>query len=278
MNPFVVTLYNSIPASLKKRFGQSAKLKWLRTLLLQTNNTYKTSTVQVSRMYGTQPVTFKFVAPVKIAARALQRGIENTLLNNSISLFKQQQWSDNAVIFDVGANFGYLSLVWSQTLAKNGQVFAFEANTWVSDCLVKSVFQNDLQRTITVVNNAVGDVCKPVQLFLNHSSSNVLDLHHIDNSVTIDMISIDSYVKQQNISGCDLIKIDVDGIEPAILNGAKETILKFQPMVIVETNNNMDIITWFENIDYHILTMKLEPYIKGDVLPPNIFCLPKTAL
>ncbi|TPV33841.1 FkbM family methyltransferase [Paucihalobacter ruber] len=278
MNPFVVTLYNSIPASLKKRLGQSARLKWLRTLLLQSNKTYKTSTVQVSRLYGAQQVVFKFTAPVKVAARALQRGIENTLLNNSISLFKQQHWPDNAVIFDVGANFGYLSLVWSQTLAKNGQVHAFEANTWVSDCLVKSVAENDLQQSITLVNNAVGDVCQPVQLFLNHSSSNVLDLRHNENSVTIDMITIDSYVKQQNITRCDLIKIDVDGIEPAILKGAKETILKFQPMVIVETNNNIDMITWFENIDYQILTMKLKPYIKGDVLPPNIFCLPKATL
>ena len=56
--------------TLRQKLGESSKLKWLRKLLLQTNNTYKTARVLVSRVYGNQQVRFKFVAAIKIAARA----------------------------------------------------------------------------------------------------------------------------------------------------------------------------------------------------------------
>lgn len=277
MNTFIVSLYNKIPPSLKQRLGQSSRLKWLRKLVFQSNNNYRTVTVQVNKTYAGQKVSFWFRSVIKIAARAQNRGIENTLLNNSIVLINGKGLIEDAVVFDIGANFGYLSLVWSQTIAKSGQVHAFEANKWVSDCLTASIEANNLQSNVIVVNNAVGDTCKSVQLYLNSSSSNVLDINDIEDSVTVNMITIDSYVEKEQLSRCDLIKIDVDGIEPAILEGAKDTILKFKPIVIVETNNHMEMIVWFENLNYDIFDMKLEPYIKGNMLPPNIFCVPKAA-
>ena len=72
-------------------------------------------------------MNFKFNASIQIASKARHSGIESKLLLNSISLFGSH--ASSLTILDIGANFGYLSLVWSQSLCKDGgHVYSFEPN------------------------------------------------------------------------------------------------------------------------------------------------------
>ena len=80
-------------------------------------------------------------------------------------------------------------------------------------------------------------------------------------------------MKENNIKACDLIKIDVDGIELDILQGAEKCIRNFKPIVIVELNGEQTIIDFMEKLDYNTLNMKLEP-IKKNELPSNVFFVP----
>ncbi len=91
----------------------------------------------------------------------------------------------------------------------------------------------------------------------------------------IKMVSLDLYVVDNNIEKCDLVKIDVDGIEYAILKGAEELIKRFRPTFIVETNGDMKLIEFLENRNYKILDMKLEVYKREDEIPENVFCVPR---
>jgi hypothetical protein len=51
----------------------------------------------------------------------------------------------------------------------------------------------------------------------------------------VELVSVDSL----GLTGCRLIKVDVEGMETEVLEGARETVEKFQPLLFVE-NNTLD--------------------------------------
>ena len=88
------------------------------------------------------------------------------------------------------------------------------------------------------------------------------------------MTTLDTFVESSNLEQCDLLKIDVDGIELDILEGAIQLIKNFKPIVIIETNENIRILEFIKKFDYTILDMNLNELKETDALPLNIFCVP----
>ena len=213
-------------------------------------------------------------------AKAQKHGIENTLLRSSLKLMDELKPNrTDLVIMDVGANFGFLSLVWAQTIANRGQVYAFEPNPKVYSSFCKSVQNNNLENIIHVEHKAVGKTEGTVELFLSPTTSNVNpDVNTMDsippNHTMVDMTTIDAFLKNKGLTTCDLIKIDVDGIELHILEGSKQTIKACQPIFVVEINNDIRIIDFFKWHRYRVLDMQLVEYKYDDPLPPNVFCVP----
>lgn len=247
---------------LLKRLFESVNFKLLRA--------------EINRNYQQYVVKFSFIAPIKEASKAQKQGVETTLLNNSIKLCNLHKTDrQDLTVLDIGANFGFLSLVWAQTICKeNGRVVAFEPNRYVFESFAKSIVKNNLGTTIMLEHSAVGFENKMVKLFLNNTTSNVLMSEVAIDSVSSPMVTIDTYMDTNNMNRCDLIKIDVDGIELDILKGSIKTIEAFKPIFIVETNNNLEIINFFKEKNYKVLDMALKVYVSGSVLPPNIFCVP----
>ena len=50
-------------------------------------------------------------------------------------------------------------------------------------------------------------------------------------------ITLDSFVKSSAMSQLDAIKIDTEGAEKFVLQGAKNTITKFKPLILLEYDN-----------------------------------------
>ncbi|WP_353777919.1 FkbM family methyltransferase [Winogradskyella sp. 3972H.M.0a.05] len=247
--------------------------KAVKSAVYRDDKPYKEINVDVKRTYVDYDVDFKYFGSVNSASRAFERGIENTLLKNVFKLHKNEE--NDLVALDVGSNFGYLSMVWSQTLCANGSVFAFEANPHVFESFSKTKSYNN-QDNLNIQNKAVGDENGSCELFISGGTSNTIasETSPEAKSVVVDMISLDGDETLMNLSKIDFIKIDVDGIELKILQGAKQLIKKFSPLIIVETNDNIEIIRFFQSMDYSIFDMDLKPYKTGDKLPVNIFCKP----
>lgn len=276
MNRLLIKLYTIIPNKIKHFVGNISWLSVIRNLLLKQHGIYRETHAFITRSYENYLVDFEFYGSIKDVAKASKGGIENTLLKNSFKLINTYiKHQDDCVIFDIGANFGYLSLVWGTSIcSKNGRLYAFEPNLNVYSTFKKSIGENNLSKIIKAEQKAVGFKNKTIELYLDNTTSNVEKNPNSNNTVLVDMVSLDSYFKQNKIDKCDLIKIDVDGIEYNILIGSIKTILNFKPIVIVETNNDIRIIEFFKNHNYKILNMKLEEYLVTDEIPLNIFCLP----
>lgn len=235
--------------------------------------------VSINRTYGRHSVDFLFYASLQVAAKAKRKGVENKLLSNSIKLLEKFKGDRTDItILDVGSNFGYLSLVWASSVAKNGRVVAFEPNSKVADSLIKSINRNGLQEKLQVENIALGRVEGEVTIYEFNTTSNVLLVEDLieTNRNKISMSTIDDYVKQNNFESIDLLKIDVDGIELDILKGASKIIKRDRPIIIVEVNADEEIFDFLKEHNYLLLDMQLEePTKKIANLPPNVFGIPQ---
>lgn len=129
------------------------------------------------------------------------------------------------VIFDCGANIGYYTILFAR-LAKNGIVHAFEpTNTY--DMLVENIKFNDMTN-VRLINKALGKKSGKVEETIYRVWGTPPE------KGVYDFITIDDYCKENKINKLDLIKIDTDGFDFDILMGAKETLKKLCPVVLVE--------------------------------------------
>jgi len=278
MNRLIYKLYEILPKNIINELGKNNLLKPIRDSILRSNNHFRKIEVTVSKDYLNYHVNFHFTANLKTAEKAKNKGIENSLLRNSFKLFAENVIQSNdktPVIFDIGANFGYLSLVWANTICKNnGTIFSFEPNPDVFDCFKNSVLKNNLQDTIKLHNFAVSSKSGQAEFCFDETSSNI----DIDNSsrtkTKIKIVSVDDFISENKIQNCDMIKIDVDGHEYEILKGASETLNKFKPILIIESNNDRKILEFISPKNYRMLDMNLNE-VKSDVeeIPANLFCV-----
>ena len=147
-------------------------------------------------------------------------------------------------LIDVGANVGFFSLV-AAKLNPGLKVFAFEPNPEMFDYLSKHKRLNGLSNLIPE-SMAVSDRDGEAPLFLSESTmsaSLVADFQESNSlhlSLSVKTITLDSYVQQFRISGSILLKVDAEGHEKAVLEGAEATITRFKPDIIIEVLDDFD--------------------------------------
>jgi FkbM family methyltransferase len=141
------------------------------------------------------------------------------------------------VILDVGANIGTHTVFFAKNLSA-GKVYAFEPQRLCFQILCANVALNNLtnvfafQKGISDIETVVKiPVLQPGSELNSGSMSIEGNLSGEDTPITtIDNLALDH---------CDLIKVDVEGLELKVLNGARQTIDAFHPILFVE-NNNID--------------------------------------
>lgn len=267
-------LIKYLPYKVRKKIGQAKVLKPFRDSILRPKGVFKETFVDIEKTYANYNVKFRYFASVKDAVKARLRGVENTLIRNAITLINLHKTDqNNAVIIDVGTNFGYLSLVWSLTVCEKGEVHCFETNNSVYKSFLKSLHFNNFKNVISNFK-AVGNRNESIEIFLSSTSSNLNALDSYSTKSQLDMVTLDHYLFTSSIKRCDLIKIDVDGIELEILHGSLNLLNHFKPIYVVETNNDSKIIDFFVQNKYQILDMNLNPIGERSNLPLNIFCIP----
>ena len=128
------------------------------------------------------------------------------------------------VFVDVGANIGYYTVLAAD---KGALVWAYEPEDDNFLILTRNIEESCLSG-IKVYKKAVGDKTKKVKLLL--SKTNFGDHRISSKGKEIDMVSLDDAIGKK----VDVIKIDVQGWEPGVIEGAKKIIQKYKPMIVME--------------------------------------------
>ncbi|MEW9553933.1 FkbM family methyltransferase [Nonomuraea sp. NPDC050783] len=132
-------------------------------------------------------------------------------------------------IIDVGANIGAYTCTGAARLPRDGMLIAFEPAPENAAYLRRNVGHNDLDSRVTVEQMAVGAAPGELTIHLSgeqsgkHSAA-VANVGTSSGAVTVPMTSIDAYLDGSGLGPPDVIKIDVEGYEGFVLQGAAQTL------------------------------------------------------
>ena len=135
-------------------------------------------------------------------------------------------------VLDVGAAAGYYTLLTSGLVGKPGRVVAFEPDNRNAKYLRNHVAANHIEN-VTVHQSAVGARDETAR-FAFGTGSGTGRLSE-DGSVSVQVCSLDSVVASERCQPSH-IKIDVEGAEIAVIDGAQSTLQEFRPVIFLSTH------------------------------------------
>jgi FkbM family methyltransferase len=138
-----------------------------------------------------------------------------------------------AVVYDVGANVGYYTLLSSALVGPKGRVIAFEPLPRNLDYLRRHIEINRLQN-VTVMPTALGERLG-VAHFREAADPSMGSLGE-DGSLTVQVSSLDDLSARAQIPDADVIKMDIEGGELAALKGAQALLARRRPLVLLATH------------------------------------------
>ena len=139
---------------------------------------------------------------------------------------------------DIGAHVGYYTLLGAEAVGKEGKVIAFEPEPYNLEILGKNVAMNDLTNVV-VEDKAISDRSGPAEIFLskvNYGDHRTFRGRGTTEEsrpiVAIEATTLDEYVHRYELS-VDVIKMDIQGAEPAALHGMRRTLAENENIILV---------------------------------------------
>ena len=156
-------------------------------------------------------------------------------------------YGPNIVALDCGANIGVHTVEWAKHVHGWGEVLAFEAQERIYYALAGNIAINNClnaRATWSAVGSECGTINIPKVNYNRPASYGSLELrpskknedigqpvkYDDESTYKVMLMSIDSL----NLPRVDFIKIDVEGMELDVLKGAKQTLRRCEPMMLIE--------------------------------------------
>jgi FkbM family methyltransferase len=152
------------------------------------------------------------------------------------------------VVYDIGANVGFFTVIAARMVGQSGRVVAFEPLVENFDLLQRNAQLNGFTN-VTANNFALADRDGTAEFVLSENATfgglaNSAD--RIENQVgktEVRVFRLDSVVQRDALPLPRIIKMDVEGAEAAVLDGAVETIQKARPILIIELHGTNAVIS-----------------------------------
>lgn len=156
----------------------------------------------------------------------------------------------NKIFIDIGANVGSYSL----SLCKHADhVYAFEASGSSCELLRENTERNGI-KNVTVVQRAVFNTDgEKMQLRLSNDTAGNNSLFFNEGGVTeeVETLTLDTYVREKGIQDIGVIKVDVEGSELPVIQGAAETIKSHRPILLCELNSGACRLSGYDVTDLY---------------------------
>lgn len=169
------------------------------------------------------------------------KGLYNGWEKKSISLWKELVKNSN-VIFDIGANTGLYGLV-AKSINSSSKIYSFEPLPGVYKFLEKNIQENlfDINSYELGLSNYNGKAKVYLREGTDFAYSVTVNKKTIfdknAHELEIEVMRLDSFIEQNNITAIDLIKLDVETHEVEVLNGMGRYLNEFKPTFIIEVLN-----------------------------------------
>lgn len=160
-------------------------------------------------------------------------------------------------VVDVGAHIGTLTIPYAQFVGDSGRVYAFEPQQKIYAELLSNLYLNNINN-VTAIRKAVGNSFGEIEMAVpprNNEGATGFG----KNGELVPLIPLDS-LRLKDIS---FIKIDVEGAEKMVLEGARQTITREKPVMYIEiwgeygqspddTKHFDDTVQLLKDLDYMV--------------------------
>jgi FkbM family methyltransferase len=176
---------------------------------------------------------------------------------NLIKRLVQPDW----IAIDIGANFGWYSILLSSLVGPKGKVIAFEpvpesylelsSNAKLNECDNLKTFQMAAGNESGFINMYIPEI-----EFGGGAASQFLD---IGAKIQVPVVRLDDFLNLEELTRVDFFKIDVEGGELNTLRGAEKLFRKFRPQILIEIvdvhcqrfgNTHEDVIGFLTKLGY----------------------------
>jgi FkbM family methyltransferase len=219
--------------------------------------------------------------------------------NRDICAVLRRLLKPGMTVVDAGANIGEVTLVAAKAVGPEGRVFSFEPIQRIADHLDQHVQLNRLAQ-IRVVRCALADkadrkpIFKAAARFYDGSIHDGLGTLYstAERSIASEEVllnTLDAFVGEAEVRRVDLVKIDVEGAELAVLRGSAATLTRFKPHLIIEVQEDtaraagyraVDILSFLKPMGYgfHVIGRngRLRPVDESSLGRfQNVLCSPR---
>ena len=228
----------AFPKEKLRLFASFSKTKWLRDIFFRPKG--------VPEIYKKKIRYYQFIlhisCPLQMLIKAENRGIESSL---SRLIINELSKGDQCI--DIGANFGFITMIMAKSVGLDGHVFSFEAESYIFQVLTKNINDNALDKICTVGN------------------------YFISNKSNMNVKKIDDIIKKNRKEKIKLIKIDTDGSDYNCLLGAEQLIKKDMPIIVIEINEKgTEIYNKLVDLGYDYFYDQYYNVISTNNMPPNL--------
>jgi FkbM family methyltransferase len=140
-----------------------------------------------------------------------------------------------AVVYDLGANVGIYSLVASSRIGPSGKVYAFEPQDRNLRYLRRHLALNHVGNCVileTAVSNTEG-----TRRFSSASWESQMGRLSPEGEILVPSITLDNCIyREKSLRPPDVLKIDVEGSEIEVLQGADQALAEFHPTIFLEVH------------------------------------------
>lgn len=150
----------------------------------------------------------------------------------------QTQLRSGSVFYDVGANFGFYSLLAAR---RGARVFAFEPDVQNAESLECHARLNSLEVGIDIIRAAVysssGSInLEPASCERGHGNAHVDVVKHASHfGVQVPCTTLDDFAREH--AAPNVVKIDVEGAESEVLKGAERIFAESRPHLLCEVHD-----------------------------------------
>jgi FkbM family methyltransferase len=193
------------------------------------------------------------------------------------------------VVYDLGANIGWYSMLAARAVGPTGKVFAFEPSVQNAGLADANARQNGFDN-VMVIPAAVTDE-NGWMTFQNRGSlmsrivkeDSVAQAERrakregkVKRETVVPITQLDAWIQATGQPSPDVVKIDVEGAEAGVLRGMKQTLALAQPRLIVELHGTRrEIIELLDSLEYEHVDVGQDASAAGSSAPTHLLARPR---
>jgi FkbM family methyltransferase len=145
------------------------------------------------------------------------------------------------IVIDVGAAFGFYTILASKRVGQRGRVVAIEPQPDSFEMLKKNIKLNKLTNIVTL-NYAVSSRKTTLKLYSSYSTIQERDGQSLQSYIEVSADNLDNLLRQLDIDEVNWVKVDVEGAELEVLKGAVGILSRSRDIALFVEVHSPDLV------------------------------------